>query len=379
MPDNKTVVVEITDPNFIIRRDNGLVLRSIREDAREVDFIASTTAIDSYDEVVDQSWDLTAFKANPVILWAHDRWGLPIGKSPRTEVVNGQLETTVKFATTELNPFADQVFRMVVAEYLRAVSVGFKPKTIRWEKRDGKDVYVLSNNTLREISVCTVGANPEALAKSEDSLIQLTAREMFERSFTSVTPRSFPTPNTARTSAPEKSMPSDATHTPSTDIIKLSADLAVAKKELADKEKALEIAVTASEALKASAKAFEDKSTSLQKALDEKSKELEAEKAKLAVVEGKMVERAVDDLIGKRIVPTQRDAFVALAKKDFASFEAVVKSLPELPFNDKSAIGASKLPDSPAAPGEEAVPALGAKLVENLSTKGDDGDLSSLL
>jgi HK97 family phage prohead protease len=378
--DKQPVTIEVTDPNFIIRRDDAMVFRSIREDAREVDFIASTTAIDSYDEVVDQSWDLSAFQKNPVILWAHDRYGLPIGKAPRTEVVNGQLETTIKFAEAKLSEHADQVFRMVVAEYIRAVSVGFKPRTIRWEKRDGKDIYVLSNNQLREISVCSVGANPEALAKSENAPIQLTAREMFERSFRSVsgTPRSFPTPQTARKTAPEtNSMSMDSK--PSDDIIKLSADLAVAKKEIADKEKALEIATTASDALKATAKAFEEKAASLQRDLDAKDLELVAEKAKRAEIEGKMVERAVDDLVGKRIVPAQRDAFVALAKKDFGSFEAVVKTLPELPLDDKSKIGPSTLPDAPAAPGEEAVPQLGAKLASGSDTKSAEGDLGSLL
>lgn len=147
----------------------GLTLRSLDEEKRSVDFVASTDAIDSYGDIVEQVWRLDRFLDNPVILFGHNSRELPIGKATRCEVadVNGrrQLECTVQIATKEANPLAENVWQSLVQGTLRAVSVGFMPNEYRWEMRDGKDVFVLSDNELHEISVVPIPANPEALAK----------------------------------------------------------------------------------------------------------------------------------------------------------------------------------------------------------------------
>lgn len=143
-------------------RHFGFTTRSFNEAARTCDFIASTTAIDSYDEVVEQDWDLSRYKKNPIVLWMHKK-DAPIGHCERIEVVGGRLECTIKF---ERHEQADQVFRMIGSGTLRAVSVGFMPGQYRVDKRGGKDVYVMSGNKLHEISVVTIPANPEALAKA---------------------------------------------------------------------------------------------------------------------------------------------------------------------------------------------------------------------
>lgn len=146
-------------------------IRSFDTSKRTADFIASTDAIDAYDEIVDQgTWDLSRFRANPVVLYAHDSRELPIGRATRCEVVSAvhgkRLECTIEFVTADMNPKGDQVWRMVQAGFLKAVSVGFRPGTVRTEKRDGKEIVVLADNLLHEISVTPIGANPEALAKA---------------------------------------------------------------------------------------------------------------------------------------------------------------------------------------------------------------------
>lgn len=151
-------------------RSYGLRLKAFREETREADFIASTAAEDSYDEVVEQVWDLKRFRSNPVALWAHNSRELPIGGCTRCEVVKQEdgsdaLECTIQFATEDMNPKAEQVFRMVRGKMLRAVSVGFNPRSYRYEKRDGREILILSDNELFEISVCAIPANAEALAK----------------------------------------------------------------------------------------------------------------------------------------------------------------------------------------------------------------------
>ncbi|MGB0873592.1 MAG: HK97 family phage prohead protease, partial [Solirubrobacterales bacterium] len=147
----------------LVRRE--FAIREIREESREIDFIASTDAMDSYGEVVAQNWRLERYSSNPVFLWSHKSGDLPIGKSVRTEVRNGRLEFTAKFASAKANPFAEQVFQSYREGNLRGVSVGFYPHTVRVERRNDQDVVVLDDNELYEISATSIPANSEAIAQ----------------------------------------------------------------------------------------------------------------------------------------------------------------------------------------------------------------------
>lgn len=151
-------------------------VRSIDVDARTVDVIASTETLDSHDTVLVQDWDLSRYQRNPVVLWAHNAtFGmdeLPIGRCTRSEVVNGALECTIHFAGADVNPRAEQVFQAFRQGFLKAVSVGFNPRSYRWEMRDGSEVLVFFDNELIELSCVPVGSNPDALARA------LAARKM---------------------------------------------------------------------------------------------------------------------------------------------------------------------------------------------------------
>ena len=132
---------------------------------RSVRVVASSAAVDSYDEIVEQSWDLSRFLANPVILWAHQSRSMPIGYASDVGLVSGNLEMTINFVDEKANPMAPQVYESYKQGSMRAVSVGFYPRDVRMEMRDGKEVFVLANNVLLECSCTPIGANPEALAK----------------------------------------------------------------------------------------------------------------------------------------------------------------------------------------------------------------------
>ncbi len=148
-----------------VSHTRGLHLRAVHKDKREADFVASDETIDSYDDIVEQSWKLGRFNKNPVILFAHNSRELPIGQAVQCGVEGGALECTIRFASEAANPLAEQVWQCVQEGVLRAVSVGFNPGSVRYEKRDGNEVCVLSDNELFEISVTPIGANPNALAK----------------------------------------------------------------------------------------------------------------------------------------------------------------------------------------------------------------------
>jgi HK97 family phage prohead protease len=145
-------------------------VRAVREDVREVDYVASSEAVDSHGEVLRQNWILERYLRNPVILWAHNNdWAvptLPIGRAVKCLVENKQLLITPKFS--EKNPFARIVFDMIVEGMLRAGSVGFRPHKVSREDIGGVERVVCDQNELYEFSICPVGSNPDALVLSAE-------------------------------------------------------------------------------------------------------------------------------------------------------------------------------------------------------------------
>lgn len=145
----------------------ALSVRTIDSASRSITAIASTDAVDAYGEIVDQgTWDLKRYESNPVVLFAHDSRELPIGRCTSVGVEGGQLKCRIQFLTPDANPKAEQVWQAVRQGALRAISVGFIPREVREEKRDGRAVTVLSDNELLEISVVPIPANPEALMRA---------------------------------------------------------------------------------------------------------------------------------------------------------------------------------------------------------------------
>lgn len=145
--------------------------RSLDVAARSIDFVCSTSTEDRYGDCVEQTWRLESYNRNPVVLYAHrSRDSLPIGRAEKMRVTGtgtkARLECTVVFASEKANPLAEQVFQLCCEGVLKAVSVGFIPGTTKTEVRDGRQVTVLGDNELVELSVTPVPANPEALAKS---------------------------------------------------------------------------------------------------------------------------------------------------------------------------------------------------------------------
>jgi HK97 family phage prohead protease len=323
----------------IVRRRDALHVRAVREDSREVDFIASTDAIDSYDEIVDQaSWDLTRFEKNPVILYQHDRWSLPIGQATRCEVVNNQLECTIKFASAEANPEAEKVWKLVLEKVLRAVSVGFKPYDGKYEMRDGRDVYVLYKNELREISIVTVPANEDCLAQMKAASLTALgigacvagAEAEFVRDSKSPEMRERIRSAIANQPKAAKAAPSPSTNdspTKGDTERNMTAEEIKAIQEKADKaEKALVDARVAEKsasdkmaAADARIKAVETERDTLATANATLTKEhakaaedRDAATARATKAEADLIKLEVDGLVGKKIAPTEVEDFIKL-------------------------------------------------------------------
>lgn len=139
-------------------------------DCERVIRFAISTVQDRHGTVLDPlGLDLNAFLANPIALWNHagtaedsppPRPEDAIGRVSGIELAPDVITFDVEFAPAEVNPVADRVFRMVVAKFLNAVSLGFG--ILETGKRGG--VEIITRSELREISMVLVGSNPSALA-----------------------------------------------------------------------------------------------------------------------------------------------------------------------------------------------------------------------
>jgi HK97 family phage prohead protease len=142
--------------------------KAVRKDAGEdgpISFIASTPGQDRYGDVIlAEGWDLTRYKQNPVLLFAHNWWGVPIGKAPGMNVANGMLMSgPVEFCGADVNELGPQCEAAVRQGFLNAVSVGFNP--IEWSFTD--DGVLFKACELLELSVVPIPANADALVQSK--------------------------------------------------------------------------------------------------------------------------------------------------------------------------------------------------------------------
>ena len=135
------------------------------EECREIDFTISSEAEDSYRDIVKaDGWDLERYLKNPVVLWSHLSRELPIGSASNVRADGASLKATAKFAERDTYEFADDVFKMLKAGFLKATSVGFIPQEWSWDEQRGGYNFIKSE--LFEFSVVPVPANPDALMNS---------------------------------------------------------------------------------------------------------------------------------------------------------------------------------------------------------------------
>jgi HK97 family phage prohead protease len=154
-----------------IKRDDGDI---------EFDFIASSEALDRYQEVVKvDGVILDNFKNNAPLLWGHN-----LGLGTEERPIGAIIEVAVQDDKTlrgkavihNITELAREVGQLVRRGFLRAVSIGFIPL-----KMEGN---VITEWELLEISVVPIPANPEALITSAGfKSFPLTRRELADNCF----------------------------------------------------------------------------------------------------------------------------------------------------------------------------------------------------
>lgn len=129
------------------------------------DVIISTEDTDRSGEIVKQSgWELVNYKNNPIVLWGHDYYSLPIGVCTETYLTEKDgvpaLGARGVFLSAEINPFAQQVRKLYEfgigkgAGVGCTTSVGFIPKEFDENARN-----TITKAELLEFSFVPIPAN----------------------------------------------------------------------------------------------------------------------------------------------------------------------------------------------------------------------------
>lgn len=143
---------------------------------RDLEFVISTGSVDRMnDTIATNGWELENFIANPVVLWAHSSRDLPIAQATEVGVKKKKLRSVARFTPSGMNRFADTVFEMLMLGFLRACSVGFRPKD--WKRVEDDDDrpfgFDFLKQELLEWSVVPIPANPDALIGAKDAGVDL--------------------------------------------------------------------------------------------------------------------------------------------------------------------------------------------------------------
>jgi HK97 family phage prohead protease len=160
----------------------GHVVKSdeTEDDGAFTTFLASTAGEDRAKDIVEQTWELDAWKGNPVIQWAHDYSMLPVGKGVGVEVTDAGLKIRVQWDTG--SELGRDIARKYDEGYLSAVSVGFRPggDSVRrsqlpeGDARKSEHGYLFRNNELLELSAVSVPMNNQALAERGYAVLETT-------------------------------------------------------------------------------------------------------------------------------------------------------------------------------------------------------------
>lgn len=167
--------------NKIVTR-NAFVRNTTAEmiENRQVEFVISSEAVDSYDTVFRMDgWDLNDYTRNPIVCYQHransDDPDNIIGTST-VRIEGDQLIGTVTFEAADVNPKAEKIFRKVQNGTLKMASIGARVLDARFgdEKRgENKDVLYFTRQKLMEWSIVSVGSNPDAHKRNAQTIEEL--------------------------------------------------------------------------------------------------------------------------------------------------------------------------------------------------------------
>lgn len=131
----------------------------------------STERVDSYNSTLSvEGWEKADYKRNPVVLFAHEAYKLPVGRDigVHADLGTRALKGVTRFVGDALGAQEAKIGKWVAAGVLNATSVGFEPiEAVYAEERDDGSTFWMPldfvRQALREYSWVPVPANPDCI------------------------------------------------------------------------------------------------------------------------------------------------------------------------------------------------------------------------
>ena len=143
-----------------------------------IESIIATESIDRGGESLSlDGLDITNYLKNPVVAWAHKYDQPPIGMNVGIYKQDGKLYARTKYAR-DIYPFADLIYKLKAAGYLRASSIGFIPieengvTYTKSEMIEYSDVLIPQNAEALQVAK-TMGLDIDLIDKVEKGLIDI--------------------------------------------------------------------------------------------------------------------------------------------------------------------------------------------------------------
>lgn len=138
------------------------------------ELMPSTESIDrDGDVLVADGADLTNYRRNPVVMYAHDYSDLPVAKAIDIQSVPGVgLRAKIQFPPLGISPKADTVRGLWAARFLNAASVGFVPK----QAEPNGTGQRFTQWEMLEFSIVPIPANADALRLAVKSMTTIEKR-----------------------------------------------------------------------------------------------------------------------------------------------------------------------------------------------------------
>ncbi len=136
-----------------------------------VRYIASSQVVDRESDVMIMGGgDFTLFKTNPVFIWAHDLYEIPLGSVVNLEIQGDKLIADVLYHC--ITDESADLCEMALAGHIKGVSIGFRglPGGVKFPTEAERQALgmrpgglIFERWELHELSQCPVGMNQEAL------------------------------------------------------------------------------------------------------------------------------------------------------------------------------------------------------------------------
>jgi phage head maturation protease len=143
------------------------------DDSRLIEFVITSDRVDRDQDILNpDGWDFDDYLKNPVVLWCHDHYALPVGNAKSLTRQGNKWKSICEFVPKEINPFAYMTYQMYAKGFMHAVSVGFMPiaYTMAADRKYGVNY---EKQGLLEYSTVPVPSNPDALVQARSKGIDI--------------------------------------------------------------------------------------------------------------------------------------------------------------------------------------------------------------